>query len=169
MIYNGKINSGGLKFERTQDLVKISNKVLEFKFHISKLVNINIEGDILILDSNSKAQLNTAISILKSWIIGFEKPYVKELEIAGVGYWVKKEGDVLTFKLRYSHLVNYTLPKDIDCKLMGTRKIILSSINKQLVGQVSQNIVDICRPNPYRRNGIYIIGKYYPIKKSSKG
>ena len=83
-------------------------------------------------------------SLIFNMVEGVTNGYKKELEIRGVGYRASLSGDVLELTLGFSHPIYFVPPDDInievDTKSRKNPTIIVSGINKELVGQVSAKI-----------------------------
>lgn len=70
--------------------------------------------------------------------------------------------------LGFSHLVDFILPKGINASIDRKRvKIILKSIDKQLLGQVAATIRSFKLPEPYNGKGIFY-GKETIKRKEGK-
>lgn len=110
-------------------------------------------------------------ALVNNMIIGVTEGYTKRLELVGVGYKVDSKGQVLEISIGYSHGVYFIVPKEIQVKtetLKGSNpSITLSSIDKQLLGQVAAKIKSIRGPEPYKGKGIRIIGEYI-VRKAGK-
>lgn len=137
--------------------------------HLPSGIKIRMEGNELIIDSSDKMMLGTICALIRNWVNGIStNGYTKELEVLGIGYWVKRSEGILEFKLGYSHLVYYNIPEGIIIEITGTRKIKLISYDKQLLGSVIADLERLRPKSPYRRMGIYVIDKFYLEKKGNK-
>jgi len=92
-------------------------------------------------------------SLIKNMVVGVNEAYVKKLEINGVGYKAAASGNKLTLNVGYSHPVIYNLPDGIKAEVQAN-VIIISGIDKQLVGEVAAQIRKIRKPEPYKGKGI---------------
>ena len=93
-------------------------------------------------------------SLINNLIIGVTKGFRKELVITGMGYRAQLEGRVLNLQLGYSHPVKFTLPEGIEVKVEKQTQIVVSGIDKQLVGEVAAKIRRCRPPEPYKGKGI---------------
>jgi large subunit ribosomal protein L6 len=75
------------------------------------------------------------------------------LEINGVGYRVDLKSNVLTLSLGFSHPVTYKLPEGISASVDKNR-IVLSGIDKELLGVTAASIRKFRGPEPYKGKGI---------------
>src|SRR6185295_12870955 len=73
-------------------------------------------------------------------INGVATGFTKELDIVGIGYRGDVKGRVATFTLGYSHPIEVLLPDGVDLKIDKQTHLVLSSYDKQALGQVAANI-----------------------------
>ncbi|WP_320130026.1 50S ribosomal protein L6 [uncultured Sphaerochaeta sp.] len=92
--------------------------------------------------------------LVSNMVIGVSKGYSKTLLINGVGYRAELKGNLLTFNLGYSVLVEFVLPKGITATCENPNKVTISGIDKQLVGQTCAEIRSLRGPEPYKGKGI---------------
>lgn len=107
-------------------------------------------------------------SVLANAITGVETPWERRLQIMGTGFNVKMEGEGLVFKIGYSHLVKFDKVNGISYKVEGNNKVIVSGIDKQLVGQVAYQIKCIRMPDAYKGKGIRYEGEVVKLKPGKK-
>ncbi|GAK59015.1 50S ribosomal protein L6 [Candidatus Vecturithrix granuli] len=93
-------------------------------------------------------------SLVNNMVVGVSTGFAKTLEIVGIGYRAKMEGNVLNIAVGYSHPVNFPVPEGISIQVEGQNKIIVKGRDKQQVGQIAANIRSIRKPEPYKGKGI---------------
>lgn len=96
---------------------------------------------------------------LNNLIIGVTNGWTKTLELSGVGYRAAMTGLNLTLNVGFSHPVVIEPPKGITFAVVDG-KIVVSGIDKQLVGQVAANIRAVKKPEPYKGKGIKYLGEH---------
>lgn len=89
-------------------------------------------------------------NILNGVKTGFER----KLEINGVGYRAAMQGNTLALSLGFSHDVNYVAPQGITIAVPKPTEIVVSGIDKQVVGQVAAEIRAYREPEPYKGKGV---------------
>jgi large subunit ribosomal protein L6 len=89
-------------------------------------------------------------------MVGVTQGFQRVLEINGVGYRVDLKSNVLTLSLGFSHPVIYTLPQGISATADKNR-IVLSGIDKELLGATAATIRRFRGPEPYKGKGIKYI------------
>ena len=93
--------------------------------------------------------------LLANMIEGVSKGYEKDLELVGLGYRVKKEGDrKLIFSLGFSHPVEFKVPEGITVEVSDNTKVNIKGIDKALVGEIAAQIRALRPPEPYKGKGI---------------
>ncbi|MBE0658664.1 MAG: 50S ribosomal protein L6 [Bryobacteraceae bacterium] len=121
-------------------------------------------------DSDSFAALHGLTRALTSnAVTGVSTGFVRELDIVGIGYRAEVKGDVIVFTLGYSHTIEFLLPKGVDCKVDKLTHLVLSSIDRQQLGQVAANIRALRPPEPYKLKGIRYTGEVLKKKVGKTG
>ena len=115
-------------------------------------------------DRKNKALHGLTRSLINNMVIGVSEGFKKELEIVGVGYRAAKSGDGLELQLGFSHPVKVKAPDGITFDVPEPTQIIVSGINKEVVGQVAANIRSYRKPAPYKGKGIRYAGEYVARK-----
>jgi large subunit ribosomal protein L6 len=105
-------------------------------------------------EKEAKALHGLTRSLLNNAVIGVTEGYQKRLELVGTGYRVKKEGEKLILNVGFSHEVTIDPVVGVDIQVEGNNAIVLSGIDKQLVGQFTANIRRVRPPEPYKGKGI---------------
>jgi len=97
-------------------------------------------------------------ALLQNAVIGVNQGYTKTLEIIGVGFRASMNGNILELALGYSHPFFFIAPGDVtlevDTKSAKTQRIIVSGIDKEIVGQVAAKIRSLRPPEPYKGKGV---------------
>jgi large subunit ribosomal protein L6 len=99
--------------------------------------------------------------------VGVATGFSKQLEIVGVGYRAKLDKGKLELSLGYSKPIVYEIPKDVEVILERPTLITVKGIDKQRVGQISEEIRSFRKPDPYKLKGIRYVGERL-IKKERK-
>lgn len=106
--------------------------------------------------------------LIANMVKGVSEGFVKQLELHGVGYRTSNTGQLLEVLVGYSHPVMFQLPPEVKVETKMEKgdvpRIFLSSIDKQLLGQVAAKIRDFRSPEPYKGKGIRYTGEYVRIK-----
>ncbi len=130
-------------------LTKKFNKVVTFKSEDGQVFCTPVDGA-----ANGWAQAGTARSIINSMVIGVTEGFEKKLQLVGVGYRAKAEGNVLDLTLGFSHPVKHALPAGITVETPSQTEIVVKGADKQVVGQVAAEIRAYRPPEPYKGKGV---------------
>ena len=98
-------------------------------------------------------------SLIANMVTGVTEGYVTNLEMVGVGYRAALKGNDLELQVGFSHPVQIAAPDGITFEVPAPTKIVVSGIDKQLVGQISANIRKVRPPEPYKGKGIRYAGE----------
>ena len=94
-----------------------------------------------------------ARSLLANMVKGVTEGFEKRLIIEGVGFRASVQGDKLVLSLALSHEVDVQAPAGIKFAV-EKNAIIVSGIDKQLVGEVAAKVRAKKKPEPYNGTGI---------------
>ncbi len=97
--------------------------------------------------------------LISNMVDGVTKGFTRKLEIAGVGYRAELKNDLLALTLGYSHMIYFKAPDEIKIEVPDQVTILVSGIDKALVGQVAAKIRSFRKPEPYRGKGIKYEGE----------
>jgi len=100
------------------------------------------------------AMCGTMRSLVQNLVTGVSEGFEKKLELVGVGYRAKAQGQKLNLTLGFSHPVDHMLPKGIKAETPSATEIIISGTDKQQVGQVAAEIRAYRPPEPYKGKGV---------------
>lgn len=93
-------------------------------------------------------------TLINNMVLGVDKGYRKSLVIEGVGFKAEKKGKFLVLSLGYSHLIYLLPPEGISIDLNSPNQIVVSGIDKVLVGSIAAKIRSFRPPEPYKGKGI---------------
>lgn len=97
-------------------------------------------------------------ALLSNMVTGVSKGFEKKLELTGVGYRARVDGNDLVLSVGYSHPVKISAPQDITFKV-EENVITVAGVDKQIVGDVADNIRKVRPPEPYKGKGIKYVGE----------
>jgi len=102
-------------------------------------------------------------ALLNNMITGVTDGYTRTLELVGVGYRVTNTGNLLEIIVGYSHPIYFYVPNEVKVETKTEKgsnpMIILTSTDKQLLGQVAAKIRSYRKPEPYKGKGIKYLGE----------
>ncbi len=156
-----------------QVTVKGSNPNDTLTYEIPRHITIeNKDGQLVVARSQDAKKTKSLHGLFRSLVAnavsGVQKPWEKKLEIVGTGYNVKLQGEDIVLKVGYSHLVTFEKVDGVKYQVQGNNKVIVSGIDKQLVGQVAHQIRIIRKPDAYKGKGIRYEGERVKVKPGKK-
>ncbi len=102
-------------------------------------------------------------SLINNMVEGVTNGYTKELELVGVGYRASNTGQLLELTIGYSHPILFLVPSEVKVETetkKGEAPIVkLTSIDKQLIGQIAAKIRSFRKPEPYKGKGVRFKGE----------
>ncbi len=110
-----------------------------------------------------------ARSLVANAVAGVTDGFKLELDIVGVGYRAEVKGKQVIFALGYSHAVVFDIPTGIDIAIDKQTHIVVTGVDRQLVGQVAANIRRLRKPDPYKQKGVRYTGEVLKKKAGKTG
>jgi len=140
---------------------------------MSPEVALAIEDGVVTVVASGGSKNATALqgltrTLVANMITGVTQGFRRVLEINGVGYRVDLKSDVLTFTLGYSHPVVYKLPAGVTASVEKDR-VVLSGIDKELLGGAAATIRGFRKPEPYKGKGIKYAEEHIRRKVGKSG
>ncbi|HKP52355.1 MAG TPA: 50S ribosomal protein L6 [Chloroflexia bacterium] len=108
-------------------------------------------------------------TLIANMVTGVTDGFTRNLEIAGVGYRVAKDGNNLVFSLGFSHPVRVEPPSGITFNVETPTRLSVSGIDKQVVGEQAAQIRKLREPEPYKGKGITYQGERIRRKAGKAG
>jgi len=161
-----KIESGKLILTGPKGSRELSLNDKIFTTTISDEKNLNLKQKIKSQATNTI--WGTTRSIINSAIIGVSVGHEKILELSGVGFRAKLNGNILNLQIGLSHDVSYQIPEGIKILIEKSTIIKISGIDKELVGKVTSEIKMLKPVEPYKEKGIKEKGQYVIRKEGKK-
>ena len=157
----------GVTVDIKNSLVTVKGKLGELSEEI-KDITVKMDEGNLVLERPSenkeyKSKHGLYRALINNMVEGVTKGFTKELELVGVGYRASNQGQKLELALGFSHNIVMNLAPEVKVETISEKSknpiIKLSSIDKQLVGQVAAKIRSYRKPEPYKGKGIKFVGE----------
>ena len=133
-------------------------------------ITVRQDGDEILVERSDDERRNRALhgltrSLVNNMVLGVSEGFSKELQIVGVGYRAAAKGsNALELQLGFSHPVNVEAPAGISFDVPEPTRIIVSGIDKQVVGQVAADLRSYRKPEPYKGKGVRYLGEHVARK-----
>jgi large subunit ribosomal protein L6 len=128
----------------------------------------NIEFKALGNSNHAGAMSGTMRALVAGMVTGVTKGFEKRLALVGVGFRAQAQGDKLSLSLGFSHPILHQMPKGIKVATPTQTEIVISGIDKQLVGQVAAEVRAYRPPEPYKGKGVRHRDEVIVLKETKK-
>jgi large subunit ribosomal protein L6 len=118
--------------------------------------------------NHADAMSGTMRALVANMVQGVTKGFEKRLALVGVGYRAQAQGDKLNLSLGFSHPVVHQMPKGVKVATPTQTEIVITGIDKQLVGQVAAEVRSHRPPEPYKGKGVRYAGEAIVLKETKK-
>ena len=118
--------------------------------------------------NHANAMSGTMRALVAGMVTGVTKGFEKRLALVGVGFRAQAQGDKLSLSLGFSHPVVHQMPKGIKVATPTQTEIVISGIDKQLVGQVAAEVRAVRPPEPYKGKGVRYRDEVIVLKETKK-
>jgi large subunit ribosomal protein L6 len=157
----------------TGQTVKMKGSKGELQYVVPNVVDVKFEdGAVSVQPRNqtkeARSLWGTSRAQVANLVEGVSKGFEKKLEITGVGYRAAMAGKALKLSLGYSHDIEYEIPAGITIAVPKPTEIVISGIDRQVVGQVAAEIRDYRGPEPYKGKGVKYAGEFIFRKEGKK-
>jgi len=132
------------------------------------------DGDTVLVNRNNDSRIarerhGLCRTLVANMVEGVSNGYQKRLEIQGIGYRAQVQGRTLNLSLGYSHPVVFEPPAGIEFVVEGNTNVIISGIDKELVGNIAASIRASRPPEPYKGKGVRYAGEQVRRKAGKSG
>ena len=159
----------GVTVEADKDnLVTVKGPKGELTQQVDKVITVKVEENQVVLsrsteEKEQKAKHGLYRSLVYNMVVGVSEGYTIQQELVGVGFRAEAKGQMLELALGFSHDIIIELPPEVKVETKTERRanpiITLTSVDKQLIGQVAAKIRSFRPPEPYKGKGIKFVGE----------
>lgn len=149
----------GVKVEMKGTEIKVSGPKGDINWAVHPSVSVEVgdsqvEVTALTTERISRAMHGTARQLIRNMVLGVSEGFKRTLDIVGVGYNAKIQGKDLVLQIGFCHPVVMPIPQGLTVECPVQTRVVVSGIDKQLVGQFAANIRKVRPPEPYKGKGI---------------
>ena len=144
---NGVVTVKGSKGTLTREIVE-------------KNIGVEVDGAVVTLtcpdDAKSEVTAKHGLyrALVANMVKGVSEGFTRNLIINGVGYKAAVQGNKLVLNIGYSHPIEVVAPDGITFTCPTQTEIVVSGIDKELVGQTAANIKAKRPVEPYHAYGV---------------
>lgn len=148
--------------------VTVKGKLGELTQKIDPVITVKVEENEVVLERASELKHHKSLhglyrSLINNMVEGVSEGYKIELELVGVGWRAEVKNNVIDLTMGFSHHIYMQLPDIVKAEALTERGknplITLTSVDKQLVGQVAAKIRSMRKPEPYKGKGVKFKGE----------
>lgn len=154
----------GVKVSRDDSMILVEGPKGKLSFNVPGGVDLILGERIIEVkrpsDGRNERSLHGLVrTLVANMVKGVSTGFEKGLEISGVGYRAEVGGSTLKLVIGFSAPVEYAIPEGIQIRVDKLVNIVVSGIDKQLVGRVAAEIRSLKKPEPYKGKGIKYQGE----------
>ena len=155
----------GVTVEKIEGGVRVKGPKGTLSERLPAVIDMEIADGRVVFQRPDEQKGNRALhglarALVANMVHGVVEPWVKELEIQGVGYRAEISGKKLNLQLGFSHPVAMPVPDGLNVSVDRNVIVRVEGINRQQVGQFSADLRSIRPPEPYKGKGIRYVGEY---------
>jgi large subunit ribosomal protein L6 len=149
----------GVKITVADGQVSVEGKRGKLSEAVATNVQVRVADGVLTVSrvddsKQSKAMHGLYRRLIQNMVTGVTEGFSKVLLVNGVGYRAELKGKQLLLNLGFSNPIEYALPEGISVAVEANNRIIVSSSDRQMLGQVCAEIRSLRPPEPYKGKGI---------------
>ena len=146
------------------NVVTVKGKLGTLTQKVNPAISVAVQDEHIVLTRATDQKQHKALhGLIANMVHGVSEGFKTVQAVVGVGYKAQVQGQILELSLGYSHNIFFELPKEIKCETVTEKGkdplIIMTSIDKQLLGQVAAKIRSLRKPEPYKGKGIRFQGE----------
>ncbi|HEX7003199.1 MAG TPA: 50S ribosomal protein L6 [Trueperaceae bacterium] len=159
----------GVEVKVDDGLVSVKGPKGQLQVPVSERLTVKQEDGVVTVERpsdhrNDRAHHGLARALVANAVTGVTEGFERHLEIRGVGFRCQMKGKQLELNVGYSHTVTIEPPEGVTIAAPEPTRIVVSGIDKQLVGQVAANIRAVRPPDSYHGKGVRYQGEEVRLK-----
>lgn len=147
------------------EVIKEGQKIIvkgpkgELSKEISPEIKFEIKENNILISPQAETKRSPALwglnrALISNMVEGVREGFLKKLQLSGIGYKVRVEGNKLILNIGFSHPVEIESPAGIQFDVDKSNFISISGIDKELVGQIAAKIRKVKPADPYQGKGL---------------
>lgn len=155
----------GVEVQQEGDAVRVKGPKGVLSASIPKGISMIVEDRLVTIKRLTDNRFDRSFhgltrTLVANMVTGVSAGFEKGLEIAGVGYRAELVGDNrLKLVVGFSSPLEYAIPEGVSVRVEKQVNLLVSGIDKQLVGRVAAEIRALRKPEPYKGKGIRYTGE----------
>ncbi|TSA19641.1 50S ribosomal protein L6 [bacterium] len=155
----------GVTITKKDDAIVVKGPKGELSARVHPDITIDVNPSEVLVSRHADDGAHRALhglwrALIQNMVNGVTQGYSQKLEIVGVGYRAEMRGKKLQLMLGYSHPILFGPPDGVTIEAPTQTSIMITGIDKQLVGLVAAKIRSFRPPEPYKGKGVKYEGEY---------
>lgn len=135
-------------------------------------IEISVDGSVAKVSPKNNTRLARALwgtysAHLRNMIAGVNEPFVKKLQVEGIGYRAELAGKQIKLMVGFSHPVLVNIPEGLTVAI-EKNIITITGANKEVLGEFAATVRAVKKPEPYKGKGIRYEGEVVRMKQGKK-
>jgi len=136
----------------------------ELKAAVHPNIEVAVVGEEILCTRHNDVAANRSLhgltrALIANMVKGVTDGFTRKLELVGVGYRAEIKEKVLQLALGFSHPIVFRAPEGIKVEAPTQTTVVISGIDRQLVGLVAAKIRSLRPPEPYKGKGVKYEGE----------
>lgn len=152
----------------SSNVITVKGPKGELKRTVDPVITVKQEDNTIVVERHTDNKVHRSLhglyrSLIQNMVTGVSTGFTVTQELVGVGYRAEVKGQMLDMSLGFSHNVLFELPNEIKAEAITEKgkapRLIMTSIDNQLLGQVAAKVRSLRKPEPYKGKGIKFAGE----------
>lgn len=157
----------------TPNSIEVSGPLGKLTQNLTNAVELKRDGETITFaaktdSQHSRAMSGTVRALVANMVQGVSTGFTRKLTLVGVGYKANAQGAMLNLELGYSHPINHKMPVGVTVQTPTPTEVVLTGVDKQVIGQVAAQIRAYRAPEPYKGKGVRYSDEVVAIKETKK-
>ncbi len=158
----------GVSITLNDNEVTVKGPKGELKQKVDPDMKLSLEDGVFSIERPTEQKRHKALhglyrALINNCVVGVSEGFEKKLELVGVGYKASVQDNIAELNLGYSHSIFFAVPEEVKVTAVtdkGKNPIVtLTSIDKELIGQVAAKMKSLRPVEPYKGKGIRFVGE----------
>lgn len=168
----GIVIPAGTEVSVSASEIVVKGKGGTLKRPLHSAVVVKVDGKQVTVNPADKTRLAKALwgtyaAHVRNMVSGVNTPFMKKLQIEGIGYKAEMQGKAIKLALGFSHPVLVNIPEGLTVAI-EKNIISISGADKDAVGQFAASVRALKKPEPYKGKGIRYEGERIIEKQGKK-
>ena len=163
----------GVEVKLNAEQINVKGPLGSMTLPLTGQVKVTNENNVLTFEAaddsrEARAMYGTVRALVNNMVVGVSKGFERKLNLVGVGFRASVQGDKLNLSIGFSHPVVYQLPPGTKATTPTPTEVVISGVDRQVVGQAAAEVRAYRPPEPYKGKGVRYSDEVVVIKETKK-